>query len=148
MYAHMTDEISDSSQQNNSNLFYYGDPELIDLGGIVMLENSSRLVYQTNPFFITESHLSANLPCHTNYFSKITMLGGKIPEFRTISLEPIYEFSEPGRICSYQATLNSNATDPISQIVIQNNSSEELLLPLATKIMTGVSVMAKNSIGN
>ena len=141
-----TDQLSDLPQQNDSSLIYtYTDPGSIELGGIVLLENSSRLVYQTNPFFIAEGHLSSNLPCDNNNFSKVNILGGKIPSLRLIPLEPVYEFSDPGRLCTYQVSLSSNATYPISQIVIQNNSTEEILLPLSSKILIGVSELAKNN---
>jgi hypothetical protein len=135
----------DESQQSNLSLInLYGDPESIALGGIVLLENSSRLVYQTNPFFITEGQLSANLPCDGNTFTNIMVLGGNISAFQALPLEPIYEFSDPGRLCSYQSSLLSNATHPISQIVIRNNSTEEVVLPLSSKIMIGVSKLANN----
>src|SRR5687767_2497668 len=100
------------------------------------------LIYETNPFFITEGHLSANLPCDANNFSNITMLTGKVPILRAIPLEPIREFSNAGELCSYQISLSSNATNPISQIAIQNNSTEEIQLPLASTIIIGASKLA------
>lgn len=144
--TNMTNNLFDDSQQSGSSFAnLYADPESITLGGMVLMENSSRLIYQTNPSFITEGHLVANLPCDPNNFSNITILGGKIPTFQAIPLEPIYEFSNPGSVCSYQISLFSNATHPISQIVIHNNSTEEVLLPLSSKIIIGVLKLANNN---
>lgn len=138
-----TNKISESSQQNASDHYItFTNPESIILGGITLSEGRSIPIYDTNPYLISEGHLTANLPCNDINSPTVSILVGQVPHLRSLLLEYIPEFSDPGELCTYQLSLHSNQTDPISQIIIQNNSTEEIEFPSTSTILLGVSKLA------
>lgn len=144
--------VNDNNRQveyDVSNLNYtFISPESILLGNTVLPKYSIMPVYETNPFIISQGHLSANLPCNETYETNINILVGKIPYLRSIPLEPLPDLSKVGEICLYQLPLISNGTNPISQIAIQNNSTDDVYLPLSSSITIGVSKLGNLTTSN
>ena len=135
-----TEKISESTQQNASDLHItYTNPESMLLEGITIPEGRSIPIYDASPFLISEGHLTANLPCNDLNSPAVSILVGQIPHLRSLVLEFIPELSDTGELCTYQVSLHSNRTDPISQIIIQNNSTEEIEFPSTSTFLLGVS---------
>ncbi|MDN5847328.1 MAG: hypothetical protein L0H53_13765 [Candidatus Nitrosocosmicus sp.] len=108
----------------------------------ILPDKSFMYIYDTTPYVIVEAHLTAELPCDENRSTDVTILVGKMPNFDVLPLEFIPQFSEPGEICIYQTTMISNETNPISEIAIANNSTEEIEFSPTSSIVIGIVKLA------
>ena len=80
-------------------------------------------LYDTSPYKILNGHLTAKIPCDTNYTSSLQILVGHLPDLKPVQLRLVKEFSTRGNICLYQVDLGSTTTMSSSTTAIQNNNS-------------------------
>jgi len=142
-----TSKVQENLQELRSFDLSYTSPHTIMLDGITIPENNIIPIYDTEPMFISEGHLIATLPCDENQVSPVNILVGKIPNLSSIFMELVPQFSDAGENCFFQRTLASTITNPISQIALQNNSTEEIEFPSTSVVILGVSKLANNNTG-
>ena len=80
-------------------------------------------LYDTSPYKILNGHLTAKIPCDTNYTSSLQILVGHLPDLKPVQLRLVKEFSTRGNICLYHVDLGSTTTMSSSTTAIQNNNS-------------------------
>jgi hypothetical protein len=81
-------------------------------------------LYDTSPYKILNGHLTAKIPCDTNYTSSLQILEGHLPDLKPVQLRLVKEFSTRGNICLYQVDLGSTTTmSSSSTTTLQNNNS-------------------------
>ena len=125
-------------------------PSLIFLEDFSIPESNFMQVYSTNPFVITSGHISAKLPCSEDNLPSVNVLVGKMPNYKNAALEYISPLSTPGELCNYQFQIHPNSKDPISEILLQNNSTDDIDFPATTNIIVGVTkvVQPNNQTGS
>ena len=80
-------------------------------------------LYDTSPYKILDGHLTAKIPCDTNYTSSLQILVGHLPDLKPVQLRLVKEFSTRGNICLYHVDLGSTTTMSSSTTATQNNNS-------------------------
>ena len=81
-------------------------------------------LYDTSPYKILNGHLTAKIPCDTNYTSSLQILVGHLPDLKPVPLRLVKELSTRGNICLYQVDLGSTTTmSSSSTTALQNNNS-------------------------
>ncbi|MGB7637824.1 MAG: hypothetical protein WBL88_09650, partial [Nitrososphaeraceae archaeon] len=75
------------------------------------------------PYKILNGHLTAKIPCDTNYTSSLQILVGHLPDLKPVQLRLVKEFSTRGNICLYHVDLGSTTTMSSSTTATQNNNS-------------------------
>lgn len=106
-------------------------------------ENNFIHIYDSSPYKITEGHISAKLPCDEDNGTDVRVLMGQIDKLQLATLQSFDELSTPGDLCQYGTDIRSTKDNPITDIVIQNNSTEDIEFPSTSSIFVSVSEMSK-----
>ena len=80
-------------------------------------------LYDTFPYKILNGHLTAKIPCDTNYTSSLQILVGHLPDLKPVQLRLVKEFSTRGNICLYHVDLGSTTIMSSLTTATQNNNS-------------------------
>jgi hypothetical protein len=87
-------------------------------------------------------HIAAKLPCSEDSATAVNVLIGQAPNLAPAELEFVEPLSTPGDLCLYHVDIASNETTPITDIAIQNNSTEDIDFPATSTIVLGVNEIA------
>ena len=68
---------------------------------------------------------------------------GQINELEVVNLMPITELSDPGNLCQYVTDIKSTNEITITDIVIQNSSTEDLEFPTTSSISISAKEIAE-----
>ncbi|WP_458747523.1 hypothetical protein [Candidatus Nitrosocosmicus sp. T] len=128
---------------NNRESFITSDTESITLGDMSIPSNNYIHIYDSSPYKIMEGHISAKLPCDEDNNTDILVTMGQINQLQTVTLESIDELSDPGNLCQYHADIKSTNESSITDIAIQNNSTEEIEFPTTSSVIVSVTEMSK-----
>ena len=110
-------------------------------------------LYDTTPYFITNGHVAAKIPCDDESAPLLNILVGVAPDLAPAPLELVPPLSTPGELCLYHAdlptpaqanaTTTANATAAnatmITDIAIQNPGDEDVTLPSTSTVVIGVN---------
>jgi hypothetical protein len=110
-------------------------------------------LYDTTPYFLTNGHVAAKIPCDDESAPLLNILVGVAPDLAPAPLELVPPLSTPGELCLYHAdlptpaqanaTTTANATAAnatmITDIAIQNPSDEDVTLPSTSTVVIGVN---------
>ena len=99
-------------------------------------------LYDTTPYKIVTGHVAAKLPCNSDSVANANILIGQAPDFSVADPELISELSTPGNQCLYHVDLVSNSTNTITDIAIQNNSTNDITFPPTSTVVIGVDKIA------
>ncbi|MDR4489775.1 MAG: hypothetical protein R2685_02585 [Candidatus Nitrosocosmicus sp.] len=99
-------------------------------------------LYDTTPYQLMNGHIATKLPCDENNDTSVNVLVGVAPALNAAEFEFIPELSEAGNMCLYHVDVESNATNPITDIAIQNNSTEDITFPATSTVVIGVNEIA------
>ena len=99
-------------------------------------------LYDTTPYKIVTGHVAAKLPCNSDSVANANILIGQAPDFSIADPELISELSTPGNQCLYHVDLMSNSTNTITDIAIQNNSTNDITFPPTSTVVIGVDKIA------
>ncbi|VFJ12514.1 hypothetical protein [Candidatus Nitrosocosmicus franklandus] len=131
---------SNNSQRNtNPGPFTTSDSQAILLEGNSLPENEYLHLYDTTPYRIESGHVAAKLPCGEDNMPEAILLAGQAPTLAPIDLEFVNELSIPDEMCLYHADINSSNIDPITDIAIANNSTDEIDFPETSGIVISIS---------
>jgi len=100
-------------------------------------------LYDTTPYVIMNGHIAAKLPCDDLNTSDVSILTGQAPSLFPIELEFISPLSQSGDLCLYHGDLKSSHDSPISDIVLSNNSTDEIEFPDTSSVVISVVEMAR-----
>jgi hypothetical protein len=99
-------------------------------------------LYDTTPDKIVSGHVAAKLPCNSDNSTDVKILVGQAPNLHAADTEFIPELSVPGALCLYHVDLMSNSTNAITDIAIQNNSTNDITFPPTSTVVIGVNKIA------
>lgn len=115
------------------------DSQTILLEGQSLPEGDFIHLYDTTPYKIMNGHVAAKLPCSEDNSSSVNILTGQAPNLTAADLEFIAPLSTPGELCLYHADLISNESNPVTDIAIQNNSTDDIDFPATSSVVIGVN---------
>jgi len=118
------------------------DSQTILLEGESLPEGSFIHLYDSTPYEIMNGHIAAKLPCNDANSTEVNVLIGQAPNLQPAELEFVGPLSTPGELCLYHVDIASDETTPITDIAIQNNSTEDIDFPATSTIVLGVNEIA------
>jgi hypothetical protein len=137
-------QIDESASLNKDH--FIKDSESIFLGDIDLPEENLMLIYQVNPFTVSNATILSKLPCDENNSTPVDILVGKLPDFQSIPLEYVAEFSDPGNMCNYKTEIvKFNSSIPFSELALYNNSTDDIEFPSSSAIHVGMTALNKNN---
>jgi hypothetical protein len=102
-------------------------------------------LYDTTPYKIASGHVATKLPCNTDNATDVNVLVGQAPNVISSDLEFVPELSTAGELCLYHVDLASDTTNTITDIAIQNNSTDDMVFPATSTVVIGVNEISKLS---
>lgn len=118
------------------------DSQTILLEGQSLPEGSFIHLYDSTPYKIMNGHIAAKVPCGEDNSTDINILTGVAPNLTAAGLEYVAPLSTPGELCLYHADLVSDDTTTITDIAIQNNSTENVDFPATSTVVLGINEIA------
>lgn len=139
-----TDEIvEETSGEHSENTTSTGtvtrDSQTILLEGESLPEGSFLHLYDSTPYQINNGHVAAKIPCGEDNQTSVNVLLGQAPNLAPAELEYVAPLSDPGNLCLYHADVSSSEGNPMTDIAIQNNSTEDIDFPATSTIVLGVN---------
>jgi hypothetical protein len=126
---------STSGQQKN----VVRDSETILLEGKTIPSNDYIHLYDSTPYMITNGHIAAKLPCDANTTTPLKILTGQAPNLKPASLELVKPLSTPGKLCIYHVDTPSKSGEVVTDIAIQNPTSNEIKFQPTSTVVIGVN---------
>ncbi|TVP41706.1 putative Cell Surface protein [Candidatus Nitrosocosmicus arcticus] len=121
------------------------DSQSIMLGEKSLPSNSFIPIYDSSPYKIVEGHIAAKLPCSEDNAADVQIVMGQINEMEVFNLVPVTESSDPGSLCHYVTDIISTNERTITDIAIQNNSTEDVEFPSTSSLIISVNKIAELS---
>ena len=118
------------------------DSQTILLEGESLPEGDFIHLYDSTPYQIMNGHIAAKLPCSDANSTDVNVLIGQAPNLQPAELEFVGPLSTPGELCLYHVDVASDETTPITDIAIQNNSTDSIDFPATSTIVIGVNEIA------
>ncbi|TVP40457.1 hypothetical protein [Candidatus Nitrosocosmicus arcticus] len=137
--AEQTDEHANETSHANT---VTRDSQTILLEGESLPEGSFIHLYDSTPYQIMNGHIATKLPCNELNDTSVNVLIGQAPALNVAEFEFIPELSESGELCLYHVDVASDETTPITDIAIQNNSTEDIDFPATSTVVIGVNEIA------
>jgi hypothetical protein len=137
------DEAQTDEQENETSTnTVTRDSQTVLLEGESLPEGSFIHLYDSTPYQIMNGHIAAKLPCNEANSTEINVLIGQAPNLQPAELEFVGPLSTPGELCLYHVDIASDETTPITDIAIQNNSTDDIDFPATSTIVLGVNEIA------
>jgi hypothetical protein len=121
------------------------DSQTILLGEKTLPEDSYIPVYDSTPYQIKGAHLTAKFPCNDSGVSDVDVLIGQAPNLQSAELVFVGPFPPSEELCLYQADVKSDETNHITDIVIQNNSTDDIEFPETSSMIISIEELSKIS---
>ena len=118
------------------------DSQTVLLEGESLPEGSFIHLYDSTPYKIMNGHIAAKVPCNDANSTEVNVLIGQAPNLQPAELEFVGPLSTPGELCLYHVDIASDETTAITDIAIQNNSTEDIDFPATSTIVLGVNEIA------
>lgn len=118
------------------------DSQTVLLEGDSLPEDSFIHLYDSTPYKIMNGHIAAKVPCNDANSTEVNVLIGQAPNLQPAELEFVGPLSTPGELCLYHVDIASDETTAITDIAIQNNSTEDIDFPATSTIVLGVNEIA------
>lgn len=134
-----TDELGNETSQSNT---VTRDSQTVLLEGESLPGSDFIHLYDSTPYKIMNGHIAAKLPCNDANSTDVNVLIGQAPNLQPAELEFVGPLSTPGELCLYHVDVASDETTPITDIAIQNNSTEDIDFPATSTIVLGVNEIA------
>ena len=112
------------------------------LEGESLPQDSFIHLYDSTPYKIMNGHIAAKVPCSDANSTEVNVLIGQAPNLQPAELEFVGPLSTPGELCLYHVDIASDETTAITDIAIQNNSTEDIDFPATSTIVLGVNEIA------
>ena len=96
-------------------------------------------LYDSTPYMIINGHIAAKLPCDTSNTSPLKVLIGQAPNLTPAELEFVKPLSTPGKLCIYHVDVPPKTGEVITDIAIQNPTTNEIKLPATSSVVIGVN---------
>jgi len=137
--------VHDETENATSAGHVVRDSATVLLEGVTIPAGSFIHLYDTTPYKIVSGHVAAKLPCDTENATNVNVLVGQAPNVSPSELEFVSELSNAGELCLYHADLASDAENTITDIAIQNNSTDDIDFPSTSTVVIGVNEISELS---
>lgn len=140
-----TNQSMDTANQNSeikmikSDGFVVSDSQSLMLEGDSLPSNSFIHLYDSSPYQIMSGHIAAKLPCNEDGVTDVQILMGQIHALELVNLQSVTELSDPDNLCQYHVDVKSTNDNPVTDIVIQNNSTEDIEFPSTSSFIINVN---------
>ncbi|MBA2268044.1 MAG: hypothetical protein H0W19_06880 [Nitrosopumilus sp.] len=141
----ITEETGDHEENTTAVNTVTRDSQTVLLEGESLPEGDFIHLYDSTPYKIMSGHIAAKLPCNDANSTDVNVLIGQAPNLQPAELEFVGPLSTPGELCLYHVDIASDETTPITDIAIQNNSTEDIDFPATSTIVLGVNEIASIS---
>jgi hypothetical protein len=118
------------------------DTQHIMLGDKSLPSTSYIHLYDSSPFGIIGAHISAKLPCDEDNNTNAQVWMGGINQGEVVDLESVDELSDSDNLCSYRADIISSEGRMVTDIVLTNNSTEDIEFPSTSSFTITVYELA------
>lgn len=135
-------EQTDEQENKTSTSTVTRDSQTVLLEGESLPEGSFIHLYDSTPYKIMNGHIAAKLPCDDTNSTEVNVLIGQAPNLQPAELEFVGPLSTPGELCLYHVDIASDETTPITDVAIQNNSTDDIDFPATSTIVLGVNEIA------
>jgi hypothetical protein len=135
----------DFSNFSVSHPFATSDSQTLLLGDRELPSNDFIHLYDSSPYEITEGHISAVLPCNEDNNTDVQFLMGQFDQLQTEPLQFVQRLSITDDLCQYGLDVRSTKDKPITDIMIQNNSTEDIEFPLTSSIIITINQMKEKN---
>ncbi len=115
------------------------DSQTILLEDKMLPEGSFIHLYDSTPYKIISGHIAAKLPCNEDHATAVDILTGQAPNLTQAELEYVEPLSTPGVLCLYHVDIGSNDANPITDIAVANNFTEDIDFPESSGIVINVN---------
>jgi len=137
-----------SNSENEAELIegvVVSDSQYISLEDNVIPGGNYIHLYDITPYKILNGHVAAKLPCNNNNATDILVLiGQNVLEYKIAKSEFIPQLSDSGNLCLYHLDLElTSSENPITGIVILNNSTSDTTFQPTSSIIIDVSKIIK-----
>jgi hypothetical protein len=139
------ENTTQSDAQNASSNHVTRDSVTLLLEDRSLPEGSFIHLYDSTPFKIVSGHVAAKLPCNSDNATDVNVLVGQAPNVSPAELEFIPELSTAGALCLYHVDLASNSTNPVTDVAILNNSTDDIDFPATSTVVIGVNEISELS---
>jgi hypothetical protein len=125
-----------NKENNSANDTIVSDSQTILLEDISLPEGNYIHLYDSTPYQIMEGNIAAKLPCNDDSSTDVKVLLGQAPNLQATGLELSDGLSVVGDLCMYDVNIGSSESNPITDIAIQNNSTDDIdFLPTSSIII-------------
>ena len=134
-----------TEQPNNSvgKSYTTQDSQTILLDGKTIPGGEYIQIYDSSPYKILSGHVAMNLPCDGDGSTDLNVLVGQVPNLNPADLELVDPLSTLGELCLYHVNVASDETNPITDIAIQNNSTDDIEFPSKSSILISLNEMSR-----
>lgn len=142
-YQQLNNTTTDDNSENGLSDTITLDSQTVSLEEKTLPEGSFIPLYDSTPYQIKSGHIAAKFPCNDSGSPSVEVLIGQAPSLAQAELELIPELSTAGELCLYHADLEPGKTNPITDIVLQNNSTDDIEFPETSNMVISVSEISK-----
>jgi hypothetical protein len=135
-------------KEGDGESFVVSDSETILLADTSLPSGSYLHLYDSAPFKLMNSHISAKIPCNDENATNIVFMFGPDVNIPISGLDLSPELSEAGELCLYEGTIITDGTNNITDIAIFNNSPDDIDFPDTSSIIVKVNQISPPSILN
>jgi hypothetical protein len=144
-YQGLNSSIIDDILKNHLPNTANADSQTIMLGEKTLPEDSYIPVYDAAPFQIKSGHLTAKFPCDESGTPEVDVLVGQVPNLEAIELEFVGPSIPSEELCIYRTDIKSDETNHIIDMVIQNNSTDDIEFPETSGLIISIGEISKIS---
>lgn len=123
--------------------FLTSDSQLILLEGNSLPTDNFIHIYDSSPYEIIQGHISAKLPCDEDRNTDVQVLLGKFDELQPVTLQFMDELLNDDGLCRYDTDIKSGKDKSITDVVILNNSTEDIDFPETSSVIVMVNKISK-----
>jgi hypothetical protein len=151
LMASAIDQIRNSTAKNNTNartnsgIMFDRDSDTVLLSHQILPPKDFIHIYDSTPYKIMNGHLTAKLPCDSNFESPVEILVGELTNLKPAKLEIVKELSKPGYMCVYYTTLISSGllaksgATTITDITLFNHTGYRVVLLNTSTLVVGIN---------
>jgi hypothetical protein len=135
--SNLTQNSTDSANLESIVAETFIPPTIIFLEGLSIPEGESMFIYSSSPYSIDKADITGKLPCNEDGLSPVSVILGNVSNFRNATIESIFEPFSSAELCTYRIVLDSRTSNPVSEIILQNNSTDDIEFPSTSNIIVG-----------
>lgn len=106
-------------------------------------EDSYIPIYDSRPYKILDGHIAAKLPCDDENSSEVQIAAGNPIIMIPLELEIVPELSVAESLCLYQADVVPVEGNTIYDLILRNNSTDDIDFPSTSSIIVNIAKLDK-----